>query len=77
MLLNNEWVNDEIKEENKNYLEAWKWTHKPMGHRKGSPERKVHSKTELPKEEIKISTKQPNTTSTRTRGTTINNAQRD
>ena len=48
-----------------------------MGHRKGSPERKVHSKTELPKEERKISTKQPNTTSTRTRGTTINNAQRD
>ena len=46
-----------------------------MGHSKGSPEREVHSSTGLPKEERKISNKQPNPTSKRTRGTTTNKAQ--
>ena len=46
-----------------------------MGHSKGSMEREVHSNTGLPKEDRKISNKQPNPTSTRTRGTTTNKAQ--
>ena len=37
-----------------------------MGHRKGSPEREVHSDTGLLKEDRKISNKQPNSKSTRT-----------
>ena len=41
-----------------------------MGYSKGCPERKVHSNTGLHKEDRKISTKQPNPTSTRTRETT-------
>ena len=51
MLLNNEWVKDEIREEMKNFLETNenKLTNpKPMGHSKGSPEREVHSNTGLP-----------------------------
>ena len=41
-----------------------------MGHSEGSPEREIHSNIDLPKEDRKISNKQPNPTSTRTRGTT-------
>ena len=41
-----------------------------MGHSKGSPEREVHSNTGLPKKDRNISNKQPNPTSSRTRGTT-------
>ena len=57
----------------------WTWTHnnpKPMGHREGSLEREVHSNTGLPKEDRKISNKQPNFTPKRTRGTITNKAQR-
>ena len=43
---------------------------KPMGHSKGSPDRKVHSDTDLHKKDKNISKKQPNTTPTRTRTTT-------
>ena len=42
-----------------------------MGHSKSSAEREVHRNTGLPKEDRKISNKQPNLTSTRTRETTI------
>ena len=49
--------------------------HKPLGHNKGSPEREVHRNISLPKEDRKISNKQPNPTSTRTGGTTTNKAQ--
>ena len=45
-----------------------------MGHTEGSPEKEIHSNTGLPKEDTKVSNKQPNPTSTRTRGTTTNNA---
>ena len=45
-----------------------------MGHSEGSPEREVHSDTGLPKKDRNISNKQPNATSTRTRGTTTNKA---
>ena len=41
-----------------------------MGHREGSPEREVQGNAGLPKKDGKISSKQPNPTSTRTRGTT-------
>ena len=47
-----------------------------MGHRKGSPDREVHSNTGLPKEDRNISNKQPNPTSTRTGGTTTNRVNR-
>ena len=74
MLLNDKWVNNEIKEEIKNYLETNKNEHpayqKPMEHSKRIPEREVHSITGLPNEDRKISEKWPNPTSTRTRGTT-------
>ena len=46
-----------------------------MGHSKGSPEREVHSDTDLPKKDINISNKQPNPTSTRTGRTTTNKVQ--
>ena len=51
MLLNNEWVKNEIKEEIKNFLETNENDSnnpKLMGHSKVSPEREVHSNTDLP-----------------------------
>ena len=51
MLLNNEWVKNDIREEIKNFLERNEnelKNPKPMGHSKGSPERVVHSNTGLP-----------------------------
>ena len=48
---------------------------KPMGHSKGSPEREVHSNTGLPKEDGKVSDKQPDPSSTRTKGITTNKIQ--
>ena len=41
-----------------------------MGNSKGSPEREVHRNTGLTKKNRNISSKQPNRTPTRTRGTT-------
>ena len=73
MLLNNECSSNEIKEEIKKYLETNENEHtttQTHGYREGSPEREVHSNTGLSKEDRKISNKQPNPTSTRTRGTT-------
>ena len=79
MLLNNEWVNNEIKEEIKVSRNKWKWTRnsspKLMGHSKNSPERELHTNTGLPRKDRNISNKQPNPTSTRTGGTTTNKAQ--
>ena len=46
-----------------------------MGHNKVNTEREVHIDTGLPEEDSKISNKQPNPTSTSTRGTTTNKAQ--
>ena len=46
-----------------------------MGHIISTTEKEVHSNTGLPKEDRKISNKQPNLTSTKTRGTTTNKAQ--
>ena len=48
-----------------------------MGHSEGSPDREVHSHTGLPKKKNgNISNKQPNTTPTRTGGTTTKTSQR-
>ena len=61
MLLNNEWVKSENKEETKKFLETNEneLTKNPkfMGHREGSPERKVHSDTCLPKKNRNSSNK--------------------
>ena len=73
IFLNNEWVNNEIKEENKKYLETNENEHtttQTHGYREGSPEREVHRNACLPRKNRYISNKQPNPTSTRTRGTT-------
>ena len=79
MLLNNEWVKNEIREEIKNFLETNEneltTTKKPMGHSKCSPEREVHSDTGLPKKNRNISNKQPNPTPIRTQGTRTKTAQ--
>ena len=58
----------------------WKCTHnspKLTGHSKGSPKREVHSNKGWPKKHRKFSNKWPNTTSTKTTGTTTNKAQRE
>ena len=50
MLLDNEWVKNEIREEIKKFLETNKMnSHNPklMGHSKGNPEREAHSNTGL------------------------------
>ena len=46
-----------------------------MRHNQGIPEREVHRDTGLPKKDRNISNKQPNSTSTRTGGTTTKTAQ--
>ena len=46
-----------------------------MGHSEGSHEREVHSDTGLPKQNRNISNEQPNTTPTRTQGTTAKTTQ--
>ena len=67
MLLSNQEITEEIKEEIKKYLEnKWQWKHddpKPMGCSKSSSRRQVYSNTILPQETRKISNKQPNLTS--------------
>ena len=58
MLLNNEWVNTDIKEEIKVSGNKKKWTCnniKLMGHSKGSPEKEVHNDIGLPKKDRDIS----------------------
>ena len=55
-----------------------KWIHnnpKLMGHGKDSPEREVHSNTGVPKEDRKISNKQPKLNPKRSRKTKTNKAQ--
>ena len=79
MLLKSEWLKNEIKEEIKKFLETNEneliTNPKPMGHRKGSCGREVHSDTGLPKKNRNISNKQPNPTPTRTQGTTTKTTQ--
>ena len=79
MLINNGWVRNEIKDEIKKFLETNEneliTNPKPMGHRKGSCGREVHSDTGLPKKNRNISNKQPTPTLTRTLGTTTTTTQ--
>ena len=78
MLLNNEQVNNETTEEIKRFLEKnenERTIAQNLWDSEGSPEREVHSNTGLPKKDRKMSDKQPNLTSTGTRGITTNKAQ--
>ena len=78
MILNNEWVKNEIKEEIRSFWKQMKMNSqqsKIMGHSEGSSEREVHSNTGLPKKDRNISNKQPNPMPTRIQGTTTKTAQ--
>ena len=66
MLLNNQEITEEIKEEIKKiHRNKWQWKHndpKPMGHSKSSSKREVSSNSISPQETRKISNKQSNPT---------------
>ena len=65
MLLNNQWITEEIKEEIKKYLDAndnEDMTPKPMGCSKSCSKRKDYSNTSPPQEIRKSSNKQANFT---------------
>ena len=59
MLLNNQWITEEIKVEIKKIPgDNWKWKHndpKSMGHSKSSSKKEVNSDTSLPKETRRVS----------------------
>ena len=59
MLLNNQWITEEIKEEIKKHPQTkWQWKRnnpKPMVHSKSSSKSEVHRNTILPREMRKIS----------------------
>ena len=60
MLLNNEWVKNEIREEIKNFLETNEnelTTTQNMGQSDGSPHREVNSDMGLPKKDRNILSK--------------------
>ena len=79
MLLNNQWITEEIKEEIKRYQEtsANKNTmiKKPMGYSKSSSKREFYSDTSLLQEIRKISSEQPNLTPKATRERRTNKTQ--
>ena len=61
MLLKNEWVMNEMKEEI--LSNKWKWEHnnpKSVGYSESSSKGEIHSNTGLPQETRKISNKQSN-----------------
>ena len=63
MLLNNQWITEEIKEEFKVPRSKWQWKHndpKPMECSKSSSKREVYSNTISSQEMRKTSNKQPN-----------------
>ena len=64
MLLNNQWITEEIKEKNQKILrDKWQQRYnnpKPMGHSKSSSERKVYSNANLSQERRKSANDQPN-----------------
>ena len=59
MLLNNEWVNNDIKKKNQKIpWDKQKWKHnnpKSIRHSESSPKREIHSITGLPQQKIEIS----------------------
>ena len=78
MLLNNQDITEETKEEIKIPRDKWQWKHddpKPMGCSKSSSKRDVYSYTSLPKETRKISNKQSNVTPKGTRERRTNKTQ--
>ena len=63
MLVNNQWITEEIKEEIKNTQRQRKHKHndpKRLGHSKSSSNWEVYTNKILPQETIKITNKQPN-----------------
>ena len=66
MLLNNQWITEEVKEEIKKYIETNDsentMTPKPMGRSKSSSKREFYSNSISPQETRKISNKQSNPT---------------
>ena len=78
MLLNNQDITEETKEEIKIPRDKWQWKHddpKPMGCSKSSSKRDVYSYTSLSKETRKISSKQSNLTPKATRERRTNKTQ--
>ena len=78
MLLNNQEITEEIKEEIKTPRNKWQWKHddpKPMGCSKSSSKREIYSTTILPQETRNISNKQPNLTPKETRERRTNKTQ--
>ena len=70
MLLNNQWITEEIRGNKKIPRDKWKWKHndpKPMGCSKSSSKWEVFSNTVSPQETRNISNKQPNLTPKATR----------
>ena len=70
MLVNNQWVTEEGKEEIKKYVQANEnenTIQKSMGHSKSSSKKELYSHTNLPQETRKISNKQSNLTPKETR----------
>ena len=70
MLLNNQRITEEIKEEKKKLRDKWQWKHddpNPMGGSKSSSKREVYSNTILHQETRKISNKLSNLTPKETR----------
>ena len=79
MLLNNQEITEEIKQEIKKIpRDKWQWKHddpKSMGCSKSSTKREVYSYTSLPQETRKISNKEPNLTPKGTRERRTNKTQ--
>ena len=78
MLLNNEWVNNEIKEEIKKYLETNEYEHTTTQNLWDTAKAVLRGKFMVLQAYLKkrnISNKQPNPTSTRNGGAAANKAQ--
>ena len=70
MLLNNQWIIEEIKGRIKKIIPGDKWKHndpKPMGYCRSNHKREVYTDTSLPQETRKIPNKQSSLRRNRTR----------
>ena len=78
MLLNNQEITEEIRENQQIPKNKWQWKHddpKPMGCSKSSSKREAYNNTILPQETRKIWNKQPNLTPKETRERRTNKTQ--